>query len=427
MRILVIAHGHPELSTGGGERAAYALFQRLKRQAGVASVVFAARAEPQAIGHDAAFGSFRGRPDEILVAPPPVDGFTFQTFGYDDLRRIVEDLVAAVRPDIVHVHHFLFWGIEVFELFRRAGVRVVFTLHEYAAICAHYGQMIKTNGQLCYASSPGECGQCLPIVGAGKYFVRSTIAKSLLAHVDHFIAPSAFLKNRYVAWGLPADRITVIENLLDASVVTQAQAHLSAPAPAGETIERPVVFGYFAQINPFKGFDVLLEAASLLPEDVRRRVVIRIHGENRHYRGTEFHTRTETLLAQVRDIVAVMGSYRGEDVIALMAACDWIVVPSIWWENAPVVMQEARLAARPLIVSDIGGMAEKADPAVDHRFPARSAGALAHLIADLVTRRSAPNEDHLRRLADARIQDDEGNFARHCAIYARLLTSLRSS
>jgi glycosyltransferase involved in cell wall biosynthesis len=424
MRILVLAHGHPDLSAGGGERAAYALFRRLKHSPHITQAAFAAYASPEAKRQDTAQAILE-RPDEFLVTPPPIDGFTFQTFGYDELQWLVGDLIAATRPNVVHIHHFLFWGLEIVELFRKAGVRVVLTLHEYAAICAHYGQMIRADGRLCHGASPAECAGCFPSLSSGRFFVRATIVRSLLDAVDHFIAPSTFLKSRYVAWGLQADRITVIENLLDASVVRQAQAHLSAAPPAVEAIERPVVFGYFAQINPFKGFDVLLEAASLLPEDVRRRVVIRIHGENRHYRGTEFHTRTETLLAQVRDVVAVMGSYRGDNVISLMAACDWIIVPSIWWENSPVVMQEARLAARPLIVSDIGGMAEKSDPAVDYRFPARSAGALATLITDCVTRRTAPNEEHLRRLADDRIQDDEGNFARHWAIYDRLLTSPR--
>jgi glycosyltransferase involved in cell wall biosynthesis len=40
-------------------------------------------------------------------------------------------------------------------------------------------------------------------------------------------------------------------------------------------------------------------------------------------------------------------------------------VPSVWWENSPVVIQEARRAGTPLIVSDIGGMAEKTEPGVD--------------------------------------------------------------
>ena len=35
------------------------------------------------------------------------------------------------------------------------------------------------------------------------------------------------------------------------------------------------------------------------------------------------------------------GPYRREDVPELMADVDWVVVPSIWWENAPLVIQEA--------------------------------------------------------------------------------------
>ena len=44
-----------------------------------------------------------------------------------------------------------------------------------------------------------------------------------------------------------------------------------------------------------------------------------------------------------------------------MRQADWIVVPSIWWENAPLVILEARAAGRPVICSGIGGMAELVD------------------------------------------------------------------
>jgi glycosyltransferase involved in cell wall biosynthesis len=43
----------------------------------------------------------------------------------------------------------------------------------------------------------------------------------------------------------------------------------------------------------------------------------------------------------------------------LIAALDWVVVPSIWWENSPLVIQEALAHRRPDICSNIGGMAEK--------------------------------------------------------------------
>lgn len=42
-----------------------------------------------------------------------------------------------------------------------------------------------------------------------------------------------------------------------------------------------------------------------------------------------------------------------------MAAIDWVAVPSVWWENSPLVIEEALAHRRPVICSNIGGMAEK--------------------------------------------------------------------
>lgn len=63
--------------------------------------------------------------------------------------------------------------------------------------------------------------------------------------------------------------------------------------------------------------------------------------------------------------VTLFGRYDGDEVLELMRTVGWVVVPSIWWENSPVVIQEARQAGVPLLVSDIGGMAENVLPGVD--------------------------------------------------------------
>ncbi|HEX2726567.1 MAG TPA: glycosyltransferase, partial [Beijerinckiaceae bacterium] len=350
MRVMVLAHGHPELVAGGAERAAYSLFQRLREDPDVEHAVFVARVEPQAVGHSALFGSFRSRADEIVATPPAVDGFTFQSLHLDVLRQMVDELVAFVRPTVVHIHHFIFWGVEIVDLFKRAGVRVVFTIHEYAAICANYGQMIKVDGRLCYAASPAECSMCFPAHSPGKFFVRNTVLRQLLDGVDAFVAPSRFLKQRFVAWGVAEARIVVIENMLDRLVLARRR-ELPPRLPRRADARTRIVFGFFGQINPFKGLDILLQAALMLPDEVKARVEIRIHGENRYYRTGEFGEKLAALLDQAGAVTRSMGAYRNEDVIGLMAACDWIVVPSVWWENSPIVIQESRMAGRPMICS----------------------------------------------------------------------------
>jgi glycosyltransferase involved in cell wall biosynthesis len=42
-----------------------------------------------------------------------------------------------------------------------------------------------------------------------------------------------------------------------------------------------------------------------------------------------------------------------------MESVDWVVMGSIWWENSPLVIQEAYKFGKPVICPDIGGMAEK--------------------------------------------------------------------
>jgi glycosyltransferase involved in cell wall biosynthesis len=61
-----------------------------------------------------------------------------------------------------------------------------------------------------------------------------------------------------------------------------------------------------------------------------------------------------------------------------------VIVASIWWENSPLVIQEALRNRRPILCSDIGGMAEKVRDGVDgFHFSAGSASALALLLRRL--------------------------------------------
>ena len=67
-----------------------------------------------------------------------------------------------------------------------------------------------------------------------------------------------------------------------------------------------------------------------------------------------------------------------------MQSVESVVVPSIWWENSPVVIQEALRNRRPIICSNIGGMAEKVRDGIDGiHFPVGSARGLVRAVTDL--------------------------------------------
>jgi len=91
--------------------------------------------------------------------------------------------------------------------------RIVVTFHEYLPICHNHGQMVKRpSGQLCNGASPISCHTCFPEIPISRFVRREQFVRGMLNLADAFIAPSAFLANRYVEWGIAAEKIFVIEN-----------------------------------------------------------------------------------------------------------------------------------------------------------------------------------------------------------------------
>jgi glycosyltransferase involved in cell wall biosynthesis len=208
--------------------------------------------------------------------------------------------------------------------------------------------MVKKSGLLCRMAGPLDCHLCFPDISAPDFFMRELFVKSFLVLVDWFVCPSQFLRDRYVAWGLPPGKMVVLEN--------------GQPRPNGVTAEDSQTletkFVVLGQLSQRKGTLVLLDAARLLPARLRKTIRIEIHG-SLQYSEDNFKTRFEEALQSLQDTVHFCGPYRAEDVAGIFRRNGWLIVPSIWWENSPLVIQEAFAAGRPVICSNIGGMAEK--------------------------------------------------------------------
>jgi glycosyltransferase involved in cell wall biosynthesis len=105
--------------------------------------------------------------------------------------------------------------------------------------------------------------------------------------------------------------------------------------------------------------DVLLEAMKILGKDRESDARLWLYGANLELQPAAFRKRFGSLVAAGKKNVRLVGRYDQAELPNLMANTDWVVVPSIWWENSPLVIQEAFLHGVPVICSDIGGMAEK--------------------------------------------------------------------
>lgn len=355
-RILIISHGHPDFSLGGGEIAAYAHWAELRRR-GIDAMLVARVSESP--GHTAAPFSARSADGfEVLFSPPPVNHFRHSQPHRDVVYRDFRALLERFRPTVVHFHHYAHLGLELIREIRKysSDIPIILTLHEFLAICHAQGQMLKTNGLLCQKSAPLDCHMCFPDISPQDFFMREMFVKSFFSLVDVFVCPSRFLCDRYIAWGLPAEKMAVLEN------GQPRREGLIAEEPSDHKYEaRFVVLG---QLSRRKGTLVLLDAARQLSKRMRKIVRIEIHGSAQYAEG-DFTVQMERALKGLEDTVHLYGPYRSEDVGGIIRRNGWLIVPSIWWENSPLVIQEAFAGGRPVICGNIGGMAEKVTDGVN--------------------------------------------------------------
>lgn len=380
-RILLISHGHPTFSIGGAEAASHNLFSGLNRQPGVEAYFLARVTQPLVPHRQTPLMSLRQGARETFLWTEDYDEVFLSNRSMNDLSGAFRRYLLEIKPEIVHFHHFIGLGVEALWEVRRTlpDAMIAVTFHEFLPICLHHGQMVKNqNKRLCRRATPADCHACFPERSPAQLFERELFIKSHLEIADAFISPSRFLIDRYVEWGLPREKFALLEN----GIGMAEPAPVRALPPGG----RRSRFGFFGQITEFKGLHILLDAVGRVSEKSwGDDAALCIFGGNLENQPAAFRQSFDALMAAAGRRAKFYGSYGADDMPDLMRQVDWVVVPSIWWENSPLVIQESFRHGRPLLVSDIGGMKEKiADGVNGLQFRVGSAEDLADKITLLL-------------------------------------------
>ena len=196
---------------------------------------------------------------------------------------------------------------------------------------------------------------------------RSRRVGAALSRIDHILSPSRFLADRFAAAGRE-ESIIVSPN----GVPRQRAPRVATTPPGPKT---PLRLSYLGSIVPQKGLTVLIEAVERLGIPVRLRV----------FGNLDFDP---DLAARIRrragERIEFEGALPFERAAEAFAEAHALVVPSIWYENAPLVISEAFAAGVPVVASRLGGMAEMvADGRDGLLFETGSAGDLAETLERL--------------------------------------------
>ena len=229
------------------------------------------------------------------------------------------DLIAAGRFDVVHAH-FGHWGVPLAALrATQPKLRIVTTFHGYDVTVA-----------------PG-------LHGYGMY-------RRLFQVGDRFTVNSRYLWRRLIALGCPEDRMTQLRMGVSSS---EFQC-----TPRRRTAGEPLRLISIGRLAPMKGFEYAISAIAELARaghDVRYRIV----GDG------ELKSRLEAQIAQLGlgERVTLLGALPHEAVRRELASGHLFLLPSAYApagqvETQGVVVQEAQASGLPVLVSQIGGVAE---------------------------------------------------------------------
>lgn len=367
LRVLLISLLHPELMRGGAQRCCYELFLGLAEEPDVEPFFLAATepgSYPALYKPGARITGFEGRKNEFLYLSTDYDFIWHRTGSRHHVDAYAEFL-ETIRPDVVHFQHFLFLGIDFLTLTRTVlpHCRIVFTFHEYLTMCDLRGHMIRsTDGSLCTQPSPVRCHQCIPDRSPDHFMLRKLWFMRHLSVVDRYACACRFQIEHHVAWGIDARKIFHVRN----GQLNQAPDELP-PATDGPKNR----FGFFGQFIDAKGIHIILRAAQILRSQGFTDFTIELNGDNLRNASPAMRQEFEAFFAEEEKRppsernVFNNGSYQIENLAERMLRIDWSLVPSIWWESFGLVMSEAWMFRRPVICSNIGGMAERIDNEVN--------------------------------------------------------------
>jgi glycosyltransferase involved in cell wall biosynthesis len=254
------------------------------------------------------------------------------------LKCLLQDFPA----DVAHLHciyHHL--SPAIIPTLLDAGVPIVMTAHDLKIACPAY-KMLNDTG-VCEKCKGGNllnvvAHRCVrdSLAASAIVMVESTLHRMLNTYqgkLDKVVVPSRFFMEKFIEWGWPRDKFAYIPNYVDSTRFE--------PAYDGGDY-----FLYFGRLAPEKGVATLMHAAKAA-------------GAKLKIAGTgPIEAELHALQAELAGDTEFLGYRSGKELHALIRQARAVVLPSEWYENAPMSVLESFALGKPVVGARIGGIPE---------------------------------------------------------------------
>ncbi len=263
------------------------------------------------------------------------------TYSFE-ARRQVARLLDAANPSIAHAHNIYHHLSPSFlGIIKARGIPTVMTLHDLKLACPAYKML--THDGICERCKGGALWnvaqqRCIKnsLTLSAVVMVESTVQRLLGSYskgIDRFVVPSRFYLEKFVEWGWPRERFTYIPNFVDVNLLQPKDT----PGDA---------FVFIGRLGPEKGLPTFVRAVA----HAKVKGWIVGHGPE--------EDKLRALANETGADIEFLGYRTGDALFSVLHAARALVLPSEWYENAPMSVMEAYALERPVIGADIGGIPE---------------------------------------------------------------------
>jgi len=296
-------------------------------------------------------------------------------------KKHFTEYVKKNKPDIVHFFHLLRLSASAVEVCLENDIPCVFTPTDFWMICQTC-QLRLPDNSLCLgpdeqgvnccrhlaSGNQGVKGRCvsmapdsvfkLLIMAAGlKWWPKKGFPAMLrsislrkgfilerINRVDRVLAPTRFMEKTLIYNGLNSGIVDFMPYGLNMQAFDK-----KAPKKRGERLR----VGFIGSLSEHKGAHVLIEAVRLVAEEVP--LEVKVYGDLGQF--PDYTEKIKKMAGGDRRI-EFCGQFPNEKIGEVFSGLDVLVVPSLWYENTPLVIYSAFAASTPVIATNLGGMSE---------------------------------------------------------------------
>lgn len=380
--ILLFSHFLPPSHVAGTEQYTLALGKALQARGSKVTIICA---EDWDRGGKYWNGITSGTSDGVTILRIHINwlkAWSTNQILYDSksVEKWLDQYLAENKFDVVHVISIYSLGVGVLRSIKRANIPMVLTLMDFWFLCPSL-QLLRSDGELCDGNTtPIQCETCL--MANSHVFQRMNnvhLPEAVKARfwdtISHF---NLFTRQRGLRGMLldMSDRKKVMKEtfalpdvVISPSRIVQTMFAMNMDRPVQylpyrhdlawlngyhETMRSDVLrIGYLGQIHNIKGIHLLVDA--FVKADIETQARLDIWG---NYANNPSYERSLRKRMMDNPSITLRGKYSHDHLGAILSELDVVVVPSIWYENAPLVIQEAFAAKTPVIATNLGGMSE---------------------------------------------------------------------